>query len=431
MRAILAPSSASSGACGVTRAIAIVIACASTGCAPTILSSPAPTPEPADRALGCLDVALSPLAPTDDQSASSVRILYALHNRCGRPVTVDFAGARVDAWFEGDRRETLTPYPASGAELSSTLDSYEDGTEAVWYSLPQGSAVEHHEAVGAFCVDLGHLEAASPVPASCFRRAPVAGFVHVPGVRTLDAAVDASPEGRPSAMITPTSEYWLENDDDGFIPITCHEAQRSGRKMDFCDAFGLWKRPPPIFGSIGLSMHRLDLRRRTFDSGSPDGVLSAGGAGAVRAESLDVDVGGYVLGPLYVGGEIQFGGGSIPDARVSSAPDVTITGGNVYFAGGAIAGASSPRLGPFNGSLEVFAGGVGQLLTYDQKGSQCDGECQANVTSWYVEPRVRLTAWLAPHWSIGAWGGAGVLNAGDGSIGLVFSMHMRSFDGTP
>ena len=200
----------------------------------------------------------------------------------------------------------------------------------------------------------------------------------------------------------------------------------------------------PAQFSVGMSTHHYDLSRRTvtgIDAAGQQASTSAAPMGAFRAETLDSDVGVY-LGALYLGMEVQFGIGSIDHPLLTSAvarsgtptgPPFGVSEGGPMAAGGLVGGLALPRFGSVTPQVEVYAGGAAMFLTPDVASRYpCDpdGGCQVpGVATWVVEPRVRLRGWLHPHIGLEAWGGFGIgPSAGDWSLGVAASFHVRGFD---
>lgn len=203
-------------------------------------------------------------------------------------------------------------------------------------------------------------------------------------------------------------------------------------------------RAPAVF-SAGVSTHHFDLGHRTVtgvDAAGNQASTSAAPMGALQGETLDSDVGVYV-GALYLGFEVQFGGGSIDHPLVAAAAarggaatgaPFGVNGGGFLSGGGFVGGVALPQLGALTPQLEVYAGGAMMILTPDVAARypcDSDGGCQVpGVASWVIEPRARVRGWVHPHVSVDAWGGYGVgPSAGDWSVGLAASVHVRAFDG--
>ena len=184
-----------------------------------------------------------------------------------------------------------------------------------------------------------------------------------------------------------------------------------------------------------MSTHRVDLRGRSLTGGDNYGgpaSVATDPLGSAQAETFDLAFTGYVLGPLYLGGEVQLGGASLAHGA-PLARGFTVSGGGSYFAGGALAGVTLPRLGALQLRAETFAGGWLLSTHVDQPildSVDCGDGCPStSIGGGTVEPRIRADVWLTPWVTLGAWGGANALHAGDWSSGLAFSVHGRGFDG--
>lgn len=205
-------------------------------------------------------------------------------------------------------------------------------------------------------------------------------------------------------------------------------------------------RVPGAF-SLGVSTHHFDLSHRTvtgIDGSGRNASEPAAPMGSFQGETLDSDVGIY-LGRLYLGAEVQFGGGSIAHpllaptaARAGSggADPFGVSGGGPFAGTGLVAGVALPRLGSWTPQLELYAGGAVMFLSPDSASQtrypcDSDGGCQTpGVATWVVEPRLRIRGWIAPHLTLDTWGGYGLgPSTGDWSLGVAATVHVRAFDG--
>lgn len=391
-----------------------------------------PSAAPSARELTCVDVAVHPL-PSDE--ASSAKLLFAFGNRCGRLVRLDFGSVPVEAVLGDGRHERLVASPVSGETLTGALDAHARGAEAVDYRVaestsPPGSLLD----VRALCVDPTRLEAradSAPAPRAiapvCFR-AGSGVLVHV-DARTPDEALEQREEGA-VATLTPSLPEVVDSE----TGLECSRAD-GATPLEWCNQFGHWEARPRIVATVGMSTHRLGLRGRSIDGGDNYGApasVAADPLGNAQAEAFDLDVTGYLLGPLYLGGELQLGGASLAHGA-ALADGFTVSGGGFYVAAGALAGLTFPRIGPLQVRAEAFAGGWVFVTNVDQPvlpSVDCSDGCPgASIGGWTVEPRVHTDVWLTPWLTLGAWGGANALHAGDWSGGVAFAVHGRGFDG--
>ena len=405
--------------------IIVAMAVGAIGCAPTLLSSARRNP-PLDaqgRALHCVDVSVA-VADAPYENPAGIRLVYALHNRCGVPIGLDFAEVSVEAAYRNGQTASLGP--RGGGAM---LDAFDSGSEGIRYEGPDDEkAIE--QPIAGVCVDVSRLEVnATPDTGQapiCFRRTS-GGFVQA-RARTAIVASDEDDSNAPSASIQRTSTTFNET--------RCDQGTLHTREYEWCESFATWSRNAPIAATIGVSTHRFALGDRSINPGTPFGSLSTAGLGAAQAETVDSRVTWTPLPPLYLGGELDIGGAALDQgAKLASNPDLSIDGANVFLATGIVVGLDAPRVGPFEASAEFFAGGWLMGL-HANSPVQCDtgdgpGECGAIVPSWWLEPRARVVTYLTPHLSVDAWGGLGLSRAGEWSSGGALSWHFRSFDGAP
>lgn len=389
---------------------------------------------PLSRDLGCLRVSVHPLARERRESVASVQFVYDFSNACPRPVRLGFAGVIVDARLSDGRRATLSPEPVTGDRLSGTIDAFDRGAEKIAYLAPSTNDDVSH-AVQGVCVDVSRLEAGvvGQGPPMCFRRIAAGIYESAATLDADDGAAAAEPSGA-NVTAQPVSRTV---DDSGLACTVVEHGQSTSR---YCDRFGVWEPWGPFAGGLGLSTHHFALANRTVDGsdnhGAP-GTLSAAPLGSLQVESLDIDFDVF-LPPFYAGGEVQVGLGSVANpTTLYGNPHVGVADYPVaMFGAGVLAGVALPPLGPLSARGEVYGGWATMMLAYDQA-SPANNDCSADscpgqsMSTWVLEPRLRLNTWLDPHMSIDAWGGLGVLQTGDWSAGVALTLHARSFDGMP
>ena len=198
--------------------------------------------------------------------------------------------------------------------------------------------------------------------------------------------------------------------------------------------------------SLGASVHHFDLDHRTVTGIDAAGQPASASARPMRSfsgVSFDNDV-GFTFGPVYLGMEMQFGGGGIgaplDDGDVAARGQAGgsafgITGGGPFISGGLDLAVTVARTGSLDLMAEIFGGGTTMFLTPDAASAgryPCtdDGCEMPGIASWTLEPRVRVRGWLHPNVGLDTWIGRGVgPSEGDWSLGVALSLHFRPFDG--
>jgi hypothetical protein len=228
---------------------------------------------------------------------------------------------------------------------------------------------------------------------------------------------------------------WVDSDSG----TTWTQTSRAGTKLAWADSFGEWRRGPALVSGVRVSTHHLALAHRFASGGDGFGApsaLSTAPLGWLQSETGDLWVDWFFYWPFYFGGELQMGGSTARQpATLSARPHVGVAGGSVIGAG-TLVGAATPRLGRFSARAEVYVGGLSHSLSTDAATTPLPDSCDSDgcpgelgVDTWVVEPRVSLSFWLSPWFTLDAYGGANLVTLGDWSTGLGLTFHARSYDG--
>lgn len=395
-----------------------------------------PSDAPTARALRCLDVTVHPHARAADESNASMHVVFELANRCEWPVHVDFAGAVVDVALVDGSRERLVPNTVDGSAPSAVLDAYIDGTENIGYVASSGRSDVSY-AIAAACIDVSRLawgEATAAQPA-CVRRVRDDVYESVDAV-DLDGALAARSVGA-NTTVQPIA---VSSGTDG--GPGCTDVSDGAR---WCDSFATWRRQPPVTTGVGFSLHHFDLAHRSISIADASGAMHdvpARALGSFDTTSLDFEMIGGYLGPLFIGGEFQWlvdgwlGASDIAARGETSSLGVGGVGSMPGVGAGLVVGLQLPRVAMFSSQLELYGGGMFAVFEADAATSSnysCDSDgCGApGMSSWIVEPRLRVRGWVRAQVSLDGWGGYGIgPSQGDWSLGMALTLHGRSFDGS-
>lgn len=378
----------------------------STGCAyqpGSLLAAPADPSTTVAQTLDCLDLSVT-LAADEHLPGSSALVDYRFGNRCKAPVTIDLAAAVVTGYAADGTATVLKLKDGQHQVHPGDLDGEHDGSEALRYDAPKSTADNVR-----VCVDLGRIaarESANAAPQRVCLTAPgddSAVDVHKPGFARAHGGCEGHCAG-PQMWSPPFGATW---DVDGLVRLRM-EVRVSGHVMD----------------PAGVTMAGGELH-----------AVPVGGLGRLGAATFDLRYSAFVAGPIYVGGEIDLGGGP-SDARVlRGTPRAVSTGGTVVQAPmGGMVGVSFGRLGIVEPSAEVFVGGRLLALDADRGDASAPSTTQTRTSrliGWrtMIAPRGAVDFWLGPHLTMGVWGGVDALHATDLSGGISFAVHLRSYDG--
>ncbi len=394
--------------CRLALASSLLLALVSAGCAyqpGSLLAAPSDPSTTVARTLDCLDLSVT-LAADEHLPPSSALLDYRFGNRCPAPVSIDL-GAAVVTGYAADGTATVLKLKDGQHQVHrGDVDGEHDGSEALRYDAPRGAAGNVR-----VCVELGRIAASkSAEPERVCLSAPgddSAVDVHKPGFARAHTACEGHCAG-PQMWSPPFGATW---DVEGLVRLRM-EVRVSGHVMD-----------PAGVTMAGDELHDVPV----------------GGLGRLGAATFDLRYSAFVAGPIYVGGELDIGGGPSSASVLRRSPRAVSTGGTVVQAPmGGMVGVSFGRLGIFEPSAEVFVGGRLLALDADQGdtgGQASDGApAQARASrllGWrtMLAPRGALDLWLGPHLTMGLWGGVDALHATDLSGGISFAVHLRSYDG--
>jgi hypothetical protein len=386
-------------------ASSLLLALLSAGCAyqpGALLTAPADPFTTVARTLDCLDLSVT-LAADEHLPASSALVDYRFGNRCKAPVTIDLAAAVVTGYAADGTATVLKLKDGQHQVHAGDLDGEHDGSEALRYEAPKGTADNVR-----VCVELGRVAArksANAAPQRVCLTAPgddSAVDVHKPGFARAHTACEGHCAG-PQMWSPPFGATW---DVDGLVRLRM-EMRVSGHVMD-----------PAGVTMAGGEMHDVPV----------------GGLGRLGAATFDLRYSAFVAGPIYVGGEIDLGGGPSSASVLRSSPRAVSTGGTVVQAPmGGMVGVSFGRLGIFEPSAEVFVGGRLLALDADRGDASAPSTTQTRTSrliGWrtMIAPRGAIDFWLGPHLTMGVWGGVDALHATDLSGGISVAVHLRSYD---
>jgi hypothetical protein len=208
-----------------------------------------------------------------------------------------------------------------------------------------------------------------------------------------------------------------------------------------CNRFGNgWAvdRRPPLFVGLGFGHMLFDPNGVTFSQVRPRGVPadstndaqfdgSALGVGGLGTTALDFRVGGYFLGPLYLGVESQWGFGNNQFSTVS-ANGRTFAAASSFntdmFSMGALLGVRLP-LGRLSLRLEGYGGFRDVTVSADSGSDNVSFQADRGI----LETRALVDVWVTPNVTLTVYGGTDALDTRQDTMGLTIELHGRSFDG--
>lgn len=376
----------------------------SAGCAyqpGALLVAPADPSTTVARTLDCLDLSVT-LAADEHLPASSALVDYRFGNRCKAPLTIDLAAAIVTGYAADGTATVLELKDGQHQVHPGDLDGEHDGSEALRYDAPKGTADNVR-----VCVDLARIaDRKSAAPQRVCLTAPgddSAVDMHKPGFSRAHTGCEGHCTGA-QMWAPPYGATW---DVDGLVRLRM-EVRVSGHVVD-----------PAGIRTAGGEMHDVPL----------------GALGPLGAATFDLRCSAFVAGPIYLGGELDIGGGPSNARVLRGAPRAVSTGGTVVQAPmGGMVGVSFGRLGIFEPSAEVFVGGRLVALDANRDDTSDDSTMQARpsrLLGWrtMIAPRGAVDLWLGPHLTMGVWGGVDALHPTDLSGGVSFAVHLRSYDG--
>jgi hypothetical protein len=158
------------------------------------------------------------------------------------------------------------------------------------------------------------------------------------------------------------------------------------------------------------------------------------GIGMVRTYGLDFDIHGFVSEHAYIGLDMAFGLGR-------AAPRYAVAADGWSFAPSSGVDLVQARVGGtfgfrvpvsyFTLRAEALVGLEIVSISHDatRTGSGSTDRGSSVAATFLLEPRIAADIWTAPWATMSLWAGKDVFHLRDTSMGIMFSLHGRSFDG--
>lgn len=158
------------------------------------------------------------------------------------------------------------------------------------------------------------------------------------------------------------------------------------------------------------------------------------GIGMVRTYGLDFDIHGFVSEHAYIGLDMAFGLGR-------AAPRYAIAADGWRYAPSSGVDLMQARVGGTFGfriparylslRVEALVGLEIVSISHDatRNGGTSSERASSVAATFLLEPRLAADIWTAPWATMSLWAGKDVFHLRDTSMGIMFSLHGRSFDG--